>query len=41
MKNTYKNDPQKIGEWVIASHVQKHTPVPEAKPATATTTPAK
>jgi hypothetical protein len=26
--NTCKNDPQKLAEWAIASHVQKHTPVP-------------
>ena len=26
--NTYKNDPQKLAEWVVASHVEKHTPVP-------------
>jgi hypothetical protein len=30
--NTYANDPQKLAEWVIASHVEKHTPVP--RPAT-------
>jgi hypothetical protein len=30
--NTYKNDPTKLAEWVVASHIQKHTPVP--KPAT-------
>ena len=35
--NTYKNDPQKLAEWVIASHVQKHTPVPQTKPAPAAT----
>jgi hypothetical protein len=40
VKNTYQNDPQKLAEWVIASHVQKHTPVPQAKPAPAAT-PAK
>ena len=33
--NTCKNDPQKLAEWVVASHVQKHTPVPRAKPAPA------
>jgi hypothetical protein len=32
--NTYKNDPAKLAEWVIASHVEKHTPVPRAKPPT-------
>jgi hypothetical protein len=30
--NTYANDPAKLAEWVIASHVEKHTPVP--RPAT-------
>ena len=30
--NTYKNDPEKLAEWVVASHIQKHTPVP--RPAT-------
>jgi hypothetical protein len=33
--NTCKNDPQKLAEWVVASHVEKHTPVPRAKPAPA------
>lgn len=33
--NTYKNDPPRLAEWVVASHVQKHTPVPRAKPAAA------
>ena len=32
--NKYKNDPAKLAEWIIASHVEKHTPVPRAKPAT-------
>jgi hypothetical protein len=40
VKNTYKANPQKLAEWAIASHVEKHTPVPHAKPA-ATTTPSK
>ena len=31
--NTYKNDPAKLAEWAIASHVEKHTPVPREKPA--------
>src|SRR5665213_1224778 len=35
VKNTYKNDPAKLAEWATASHVQKHTPVPRAKPAPA------
>jgi hypothetical protein len=26
--NTYKNDPTKLAKWVVASHVEKHTPVP-------------
>ncbi len=30
--NTYKNDPTKLAEWVVASHIEKHTPVP--RPAT-------
>jgi len=33
--NTYKNDPAKLAEWATASHVEKHTPVPRAKPAAA------
>lgn len=33
VRNTYKNDPQKLAEWVVASHVERHTPVPRAKPA--------
>jgi hypothetical protein len=33
--NTYKNNPSRLAEWVIASHVEKHTPVPHAKPAAA------
>ena len=35
VKNTYKNDPAKLAEWATASHVEKHTPVPRAKPAPA------
>jgi|SRR5665213_417364 len=38
VKNTYKNNPAKLAEWATASHVEKHTPVPRAKPAA---TPAK
>ncbi len=30
--NTYKNDPTKLAEWIVASHVEKHTPV--SRPAT-------
>jgi len=37
VKNTYKNNPQRLAEWVIASHVEKHTPVPKAKPVPAPT----
>ena len=33
VKNTYKANPQRLAEWVIASHVEKHTPVPKAKAA--------
>jgi hypothetical protein len=32
VKNTYKNNPVKLAEWATASHVEKHTPVPRAKP---------
>jgi hypothetical protein len=34
VRNTYKNNPTKLAEWATASHVEKHTPVPRAKPAT-------
>jgi hypothetical protein len=37
VRNTYKNNPQKLAEWVIASHVEKHTPVAKVKKITATT----
>lgn len=30
--NTYKNEPTKLAEWVVASHIEKHTPV--SRPAT-------
>ena len=30
--NTYKNNPTKLAAWATASHVEKHTPVPHAKP---------
>lgn len=33
--NTYKNNPARLAEWATASHVEKHTPVPNAKPAPA------
>lgn len=39
VRNKYKNDPAKLAEWTIASHVEKHTPVKREKPA-ATTPPA-
>jgi hypothetical protein len=35
VRNTYKNDSAKLAEWTIASHVEKHTPVPRVKPAAA------
>ena len=35
VRNTYKNDPAKLAEWTVASHVERHTPVPRAKPAPA------
>jgi hypothetical protein len=38
VRNKYKNDPAKLAEWTTASHVEKHTPVPKAKPAPAPTT---
>jgi hypothetical protein len=31
VRNKYKNDPAKLAEWTIASHVEKHTPVPREK----------
>ena len=31
VRNKYKHDPAKLAEWVIASHVEKHTPVPRKK----------
>jgi hypothetical protein len=37
VKITGKNDPAKLAEWATASHVEKHTPTPRAKPATAPT----
>jgi hypothetical protein len=38
VRNKYSDDPEKLAEWTIASHVEKHTPVPRTKPAA---TPAK
>jgi hypothetical protein len=32
VKNTYKANPVRLAEWVIASHVEKHTPVPHPTP---------
>jgi hypothetical protein len=32
MHNACKNDPSKLAAWATASHVEKHTPVPRAKP---------
>ena len=40
VRNKYSNDPQKLAEWTIASHVEKHTPVPRPK-KTDDTPPAK
>lgn len=31
VRNKYKNDPAKLAEWTIASHVEKHTPVKREK----------
>ena len=39
VKNTYKTNPQRLAEWVVASHVEKHTPVP--RPPAPTPPPAK
>jgi hypothetical protein len=33
VRNKYKNDPTKLAEWVIASHVAKHTPTKRVPPA--------
>jgi hypothetical protein len=30
-----ESNPAKLAEWATASHVEKHTPVPQAKPAPA------
>lgn len=38
VRNKYKNDPAKLAEWTIASHVEKHTPVKREKPTEAATT---
>ena len=31
MRNTCKNNAARLAEWVIASHVERHTPVPRPK----------
>jgi hypothetical protein len=36
VRNANKNSPAKLAEWATASHVEKHTPVPKAKPVPAT-----
>jgi len=41
VKNTYKTNPQRLAEWVVASHVEKHTPVKRAQITPTTTAPAK
>ncbi len=33
VRNKYKADPAKLAEWVIASHVEKHTPAKKVTPA--------
>jgi len=33
VRNVYRNNPQRLGEWTVASHVQKHTPIPFEAPA--------
>jgi hypothetical protein len=33
VRNKYKADPAKLAEWVIASHVEKHTPGKKVTPA--------
>jgi len=35
VRNKYQNDPAKLAEWVIASHVQKHNPAAPQPPAPA------
>jgi hypothetical protein len=34
VQNKYKADPAKLAEWAVASHIEKHTPVPREKPPT-------
>jgi hypothetical protein len=34
VRNKYKPDPAKLAEWIIDSHVEKHTPVPRPKKTT-------
>jgi hypothetical protein len=38
--NVCKNNAQRLGEWAVASHVEKHTPVPRTQTPPAGTTPA-
>jgi hypothetical protein len=33
VRNACKNNLSRLAEWATASHVEKHTPVPCAKPA--------
>jgi len=33
VKMVYRNNPQKLAEWLVASHVERHTPIPR-KPKT-------
>lgn len=37
VRNIFKNDPVKLAEWICASHVERHTPVPKQSPAPSTT----
>jgi hypothetical protein len=39
VRNKYKNDPAKLAEWTVASHVEKHTPVPKPPKTTPPPTP--
>jgi hypothetical protein len=39
LKNTYKANPQRLAEWIIARHVERHTPKPRAKKKAAMPTP--
>jgi hypothetical protein len=35
VRNTCKNNPARLAEWTTVSHVEKHTPVSNAKPTPA------